>query len=933
VEDEVVPGDEPPPSRSTAGSAGLYRAERAARARAAAEAHARTLFETAPDAIVVADAAGRLVLANAQTERWFGYTREELLGQPVELLVPEGLRRAHVHHRTAYTAAPRTRLMGAGLGLAGRRKDGGEFPVEISLSPMETEAGTLITAVIRDVSERRRAEAVRAAQAAQLRAQAELLDLARDAIFVRDPATATIRYWNRGAEALYGWSSGEALGATSRALLKTRFPRPFAEIEATLLREGYWEGELVHTTRGGRELTVASRWALRRDEAGRPAAILELNTDVTERRRAEEEARLLRAVLLAVGEAEPEAALATALRAVCRATGWALGQAWVPSGDGELLECSPAWHREGHEDRAERLERFRRAGESVRVAPGQGLAGAVWATRRPRWVRDVRHDELVLPVRRAAARAAGLGAALAVPVLAGGDGGEPVAVLELFVLEPRDEDERLVGVVAGVAAQLGAVFLRKRLDAERAHLLRRAEAAEAERARLLNQEQEARAAAERAAARTERLQALTAALSDARTPAAVAALTLAHGRASAGACDGFVAVVSADGRELEMLPSVGPAGPAGPEAPALEAWQHFPLAAAIPAAAAVRARRPVLLESQAALRDRFPEFAATRAHPGHHARAAVPLVVGDVAVGVLALSFDAPRRFDAGDVEFLAALAGQCAQALERTRLLEAERRAREAAERLKDEFFANVSHDLRTPVTAIKASVGVVLANEPPGLPAPLHRMLVNVDLAADRMVALVADLLELTRLQAGRVQLAPERHDLRALARRAAAGVEPLAQARGQRLELALPRAPVWAEVDAGRLERALLNLLSNAHKYGRAGGAIRLGLARRPGEAVLSVADDGPGIPAADRERVFERFYRSATAAGSPAPGSGLGLAIARAMAELHGGRLWVADVADAPGPGATFCLAVPLPPARGRAEARAQPPGGTGEAGGA
>jgi signal transduction histidine kinase len=225
---------------------------------------------------------------------------------------------------------------------------------------------------------------------------------------------------------------------------------------------------------------------------------------------------------------------------------------------------------------------------------------------------------------------------------------------------------------------------------------------------------------------------------------------------------------------------------------------------------------------------------------------------------------------------------------------------------------------------------VGVVLANEPPGLPAPLHRMLVNVDLAADRMVDLVSDLLELTRLQAGRVQLAPERHDLRALARRAAAGVEPLAQARGQRLELALPRAPVWALVDAGRLERALLNLLSNALKYGREGGAIRLGLERRPGEAVLSVADDGPGIPAADRERVFERFYRSATATGSTAPGSGLGLTIARAMAELHGGRLWVAD---APGPGATFCLAVPLPPGLGRTEARAQPPGGTGGMGGA
>jgi signal transduction histidine kinase len=124
---------------------------------------------------------------------------------------------------------------------------------------------------------------------------------------------------------------------------------------------------------------------------------------------------------------------------------------------------------------------------------------------------------------------------------------------------------------------------------------------------------------------------------------------------------------------------------------------------------------------------------------------------------------------------------------------------------------------------------------------------------------------------------------------------------------------------------LERALLNLLSNARKYGQEGGAIRLGLERRPGEAVLSVADDGPGIPAADRERVFERFYRSAAAAGSPAPGSGLGLTIARAMAELHGGRLWVADAADASGPGATFCLAVPVASGPGRPGRRAQSEG--------
>src|SRR5262249_6481317 len=189
----------------------------------------------------------------------------------------------------------------------------------------------------------------------------------------------------------------------------------------------------------------------------------------------------------------------------------------------------------------------------------------------------------------------------------------------------------------------------------------------------------------------------------------------------------------------------------------------------------------------------------------------------------------------------------------------EAERAAlQRATERQKDEFITNVSHDLRTPLTGIKASIGVVLANEPPGTPEPIHRMLVNVDLAADRMGQLVADLLELSRLQAGRVQLRPAQTDLRRLALAVTQAIEPLAQGRGQRVEVDVPEAPVPATVDADRLERALLNLLSNAHKYGREGGTIRLRLVPGPDEVRFAVADDGPGVPAEEQERIFERFY---------------------------------------------------------------------------
>ncbi len=121
----------------------------------AQERRARALIDAAPDAIVVVDTAGRIVLVNSQTERLFGYERAELLGQPIEMLVPLAARPTHVARRDAFLKNPAVRPMGSGLDLSGRRKDGAEVPVEISLSPLHTEDGLLVSAAIRDTTERR----------------------------------------------------------------------------------------------------------------------------------------------------------------------------------------------------------------------------------------------------------------------------------------------------------------------------------------------------------------------------------------------------------------------------------------------------------------------------------------------------------------------------------------------------------------------------------------------------------------------------------------------------------------------------------------------------------------------------------------------------------------------------------------------------------
>src|SRR6266446_6434351 len=148
---------------------------------------------------------------------------------------------------------------------------------------VEGDRATQLRGVMVDITKRKRAEEA-------LREQADLLNLTHDSVFVRDMSDV-ITYWNRGAEALYGWTRDEAVGTVSHQLTQTIFPAPLEAIKAELLRTGRWEGELIHAKRDGTQVVVASRWSLQRDAQGNPLAILETNNDITERRRAEEALR------------------------------------------------------------------------------------------------------------------------------------------------------------------------------------------------------------------------------------------------------------------------------------------------------------------------------------------------------------------------------------------------------------------------------------------------------------------------------------------------------------------------------------------------------------------------------------------------------------------------------------------------------------------
>ncbi len=277
----------------------------------------------------------------------------------------------------------------------------------------------------------------------------------------------------------------------------------------------------------------------------------------------------------------------------------------------------------------------------------------------------------------------------------------------------------------------------------------------------------------------------------------------------------------------------------------------------------------------------------------------VPLEVHARSVGVLALRHRDPIVLDEAARRFLSALAYYAALGIERVRLVaEAERaEALREADRLKDALLASVSHDLRTPLTTIKA-LAHDITNDGDERAATIEQQ-------ADRLNRMVADLLDLSRLNAGEL---PVRAELNAAEDVVGAAIQQVSAAfAGRELRTSI----AWSEpVLVGRFDfvhalRILVNLLENAHKYSPRAQPVDIELARAGSMISISVADRGPGIPLAERERIFEPFYRPERS--TPDAGSaGLGLSIAQRLANAQGGTLSYADRA---GGGSVFTLRLP------------------------
>lgn len=302
------------------------------------------------------------------------------------------------------------------------------------------------------------------------------------------------------------------------------------------------------------------------------------------------------------------------------------------------------------------------------------------------------------------------------------------------------------------------------------------------------------------------------------------------------------------------------------------------------------------------------DLAGYSAQVGTRSLLAQPLLVDDEMVGVLTVIHDEPREWTDAEQGFVAAVAADAARAISNARLYQSQQRLVEQLQELdrsKADFLSTVSHELRTPLTSIIGYVELMREDLEPD--DPQRRMLDTVDRNANRLRSLVEDLLTLSRVESGTLASRTESVDVSALVDGVVTAIRPNADAAGVTLDVVHAEDGTTVTGDQDQLERVLLSLLSNAVKFTASGGHVTLHAARDDDAAVLSVTDTGIGIPAAEKDKLFTRFFRASNATQRAIQGTGLGLNIVGGIVERHRGTLAVDSEEDV---GTTITVRLPL-----------------------
>jgi len=840
-------------------------------ARAAAEDSRRRLeavLEGIGEAFLAVDAEWRITLANPRAGETLGHPVGALLGRSMWEAFPQAVGGGSWRelHRIRAEGRPGafesySSVVGAWLRVRAAPWEGG------------------LSIFYEDVTDRRRAQEASARLAA-------IVETSTDAIFSKT-LDGVVTSWNAGAERLYGYAAEEVVGRPVSMLAP---PDRLDEIPVLLARLGRGERiesfETVRRRKDGTLVDVLLAISPLPDAEGRVAGASTIARDITRRKRnearlreSEEQLRFLaEASRVLFGSLDYRATLAAAMRmAVPRLADFA--SLYLLDEDGRARAVDAAHADPQAEPRVREL-----VGMHTPSAEGGSPVSRVLAGGEAVLIEEMAEEAIGAALDDDATR--GVLRSLA-----------PRSVMAV----PLRAEGRVVGVMSFAMGDSGRRY--GPADLALAEELARRAATAVENARLHAAEQEARRAAEAAAERTAQLQAVTAALSEARTPADVGDVVIREGLTSLGAVAGWLVELSAGGDALEALRARG-----YPDE-IVERFRRFGLDAPVPLADAVRTGEPVYLENSEERDRRYPllhEFTAL----GNGAWVSVPLVVEGRAIGGIGLTFREARAFDAEQRAFVLALARQSAMALERARLFEAEQRARaeaEAANRAKFQFLTTMSHELRTPLNAIAGYVELLEMEIRGPLNEAQREYLAKVQRSQTHLLGLINDVLNFARIETGHVHFDVRDVPLDETLQEVETLIGPQVQARGLSYEYRRFDPACTVRADAEKVRQIILNLLSNAVKFTQPGGRIVMECEDGDGTVTVRVRDTGVGIPLDKQGTIFDPFVQVNAGYTRPNEGTGLGLAISRDLARAMGGELRVESIE---GEGSLFTLTLPV-----------------------